>query len=136
MIKTESEIERDFFHLIKGSALGAAVHGSVFRSEMRQPDAATEDIVVKFLSGTDAQIQTGLIILNIYVPDVPFGSNGRTVADKQRIEQLQSLLRDFIEDDADTEYELRANATPRTVEAEGPPQHIICARIDFRRISL
>ena len=48
-MKTEKQIERDFYLLIKQSNLGAAIRGSIYRSEMRPADATSEDIIVKFL---------------------------------------------------------------------------------------
>lgn len=136
MVKTESEIERDFFMLVKASALGAALRGSVYRSEMRPADAATEDAVIKFLAGLDGQVQTGTVILNVYVPDVAHGPMGRAVADKARAAELQSLIRELVGGAADTEYLLEAVSTPTTAEADGIAQHVITARINFKRITL
>ena len=80
MKKTEIQIERDFYQLIKNSRLGAEIRGTVYRSEMRPADATCEDLIVKFLAGTDEQIQRGTVILNLYVPDINF-KDGRKVAD-------------------------------------------------------
>ena len=77
MKKTEIQIERDFYQFIKNSDLGAALRGTVYRSEMRPADATDEDLVVKFLAGTDEQIQRGTVVLNLYVPDIDY-TDGRT----------------------------------------------------------
>ena len=50
-VKTENQIERDFFSFVKGSNLGKALLGGVYRSGMRPNDAKTEDLVIKFLAG-------------------------------------------------------------------------------------
>ena len=39
MIKTETQIERDFYSFVKNSDLGKAIRGTVYRSEMRPTDA-------------------------------------------------------------------------------------------------
>ena len=53
--KTETEIERDFYRLVKASPLAAAISGSLYRKGMRPRNAQTEDIVVTFLSGEESQ---------------------------------------------------------------------------------
>ena len=96
-MKTEKQIERDFYSLISQSSLGAAIRGTIYRSEMRPRDAESEDIIIKFLSGLDGQIQQGVVILNVYVPDITMRSDGRKVEDKQRVAELEELIVDFIE---------------------------------------
>lgn len=134
MKKTEIQIERDFYQLIKNSKLGEAIRGTVYRSEMRPADATDEDLIVKFLAGTDEQIQRGTVILNLYVPDIDF-TDGRKVADKKRIGELQELILDFIETCDDTEYWITTDGTPYTTMNSDIEQHLIVARLKFQRIS-
>lgn len=134
MKKTEIQIERDFYHLIKDSQLGASIRGTVYRSEMRPTDATGEDLIVKFLAGTDEQIQRGTVILNLYVPDINF-TDGRKVADKQRIGELQELILDFIENCEDTDYWIQSDGTPYSTMNPDIEQHLIVARLKFQRIS-
>ena len=134
-VKTEEQIERDFYTFVKKSKLGQSIKGSVYRDEMRPSDAETEDIIVKFLSGLDDQVQTGIVILNIYVPDLPYGTNGRKVKDHSRIAELQDLLQEWIDTEEDTEYLLSTDGTPTTILNEEIEQHLIYARIHFNRIT-
>lgn len=134
MKKTEIQIERDFYQLIKNSKLGEAIRGTVYRSEMRPADATDEDLIVKFLAGTDEQIQRGTVILNLYVPDIDF-TDGRKVADKKRIGELQELILDFIETCDDTDYWITTDGTPYTTMNSDIEQHLIVARLKFQRIS-
>ena len=134
MKKTEIQIERDFYQLIKNSRLGAEIRGTVYRSEMRPADATDEDLIVKFLSGTDEQIQRGTVILNLYVPDINF-KDGRKVADKKRIGVLQAMILDFIETCDDTDYLIASDGTPYSTMNPDIEQHLIVARIKFQRIS-
>lgn len=133
--KTEKQIERDFYTLIKASALGNGIKGTVYRSEMRPDDATTEDLVVKFLAGLDEQIQSGVVIINIYVPDKPYGKTGRLVEDKSRVEYLESLIQDFVNDNEDAEYLMQTDGTPASTSIEGIEQHLIYARIKFNRLA-
>lgn len=133
--KTETQIERDFFLLVKQSPLGQAIKGAVYRSEMRPPNAETEDLVVKFYTGVDGQVQEGTVIFDIYVPDVPHGKSGRKVSDKQRIGELQELIQSFVNDSTDTEYKMKTETSPYTVEVEDIEQHCIKTRIKFNRLA-
>lgn len=133
--KTEMQIERDFFVFVKNSSLGKAIKGAVYRSEMRPANATTEDLIVKFYTGIDGQVQTGTVILDIYVPDIPYGTDGRKVSDKARIGELQELIQSFVDDNADTEYLMETETSPYTIEVEGIEQHCIKTRIKFNRLA-
>lgn len=135
-MKTEKQIERDFYLLIKQSNLGAAIRGSIYRSEMRPKDAESEDIIVKFLSGLDGQIQQGVVILNVYVPDITLRSDGRRVEDKERVAELEELIVDFIENNGSTEYLIESDLTPTSMLNEELEQHLIYARLRFQRLSV
>lgn len=133
MIKTEIQIERDFYSFVENSDLGKAIEGKVYRSEMRPADAKTEDLVIKFLAGLDGQIQTGVVILNLYVPDIPFGSDGKYAPNKSRIGELEELILSFIESAGDDEYLLESDGSPSTVYNDEIEQHFIYSRIKFQR---
>ena len=134
MKKTEIQIERDFYQFIKDSDLGAALRGTVYRSEMRPTDATDEDLVVKFLAGTDEQIQRGTVVLNLYVPDIDY-TDGRKVADKKRIGELQELILDFVDTCDDNDYLIELDGTPYSTTNTDIEQHLIVARLKFQRIS-
>ena len=135
MVKTEQQIERDFYFFIKDSPLGKAVKGGVYRSDMRPDNAHTEDLVVKFLAGLDEQVQSGVVIVNVYVPDVPYQKTARKVSDKSRIGELQALIQSFVNDNANTEYRMQTDVSPTTMAVEGVEQHVVYARIRFYRLS-
>ena len=134
MIKTEMQIERDFYSFVKNSDLGKAIKGKVYRPEMRPANATTEDLIVKFLAGLDEQVQTSEVIFNLYVPDIPH-ADGRMVPDKNRIGKLEELLLAFVETAGGTEYWLETDTTPTTMRNEEIEQHFIYARIKFNRIT-
>ena len=133
-VKTEIEVERDFYSFIRNGSLGNAIRGEVYRPDMRPTNAKTEDLIVKFLAGLDEQIQTGVVILNIYVPDTK-NSDGRMVRDAARIGELEGAIRDFINENDETEYWMESDGTPTSIKNEEIGQWCITARIHFRRIS-
>lgn len=135
MVKTEQQIERDFYSFIKDSPLGKAVKGGVYRSDMRPDNAHTEDLVVKFLAGLDEQVQSGVVIVNVYVPDVHYQKTARKVSDKARIGELQALIQSFVNDNANTEYRMQTDVSPTTMAVEDVEQHVVYARIRFYRLS-
>lgn len=134
MIKTEQQIERDFYSFIKESSLGKAIKGSIYRPDMRPADAKTEDLVVKFYTGIDEQIQSGTVIIDIYIPDVK-NTDGRMVRNFGRIGVLQDEILSFVNNNDDTEYLMETETTPYSVEVEGIDQHCVKARIKFQRLS-
>lgn len=133
-VKTEIEVERDFYSFIVNGSLGNAIRGSVYRPDMRPANATTEDLIVKFLAGLDEQIQTGVVILNLYVPDTK-NQDGRLVRDAARIGILQKAIRSFVDDNDNTEYWMETDGTPTSMKNEEIGQWCITARIHFRRLS-
>lgn len=133
-MKTEIEIERDFYAMLKASELGKAVKGGLYRSMMRPANSTAEDIVLKLLSGTDGQFQEGVVILNIYVPAVS-RADGSQVPDQSRIGTLQRLYLDFIETADMTDYWIESDSTPQTILNEEISQYLIYCRIHYKRIS-
>ena len=100
-MKTEMQIERDFYTFIKESPIVAAIRGNIYRSEMRPANATTEDAIVKFLAGNDAQTQSGIVLLHVYVPDIVM-TDGRKVAYKMLIGEIEELILNFVRDSENT----------------------------------
>lgn len=135
-IKTKNEIERDFFAFIKGSNLGRAIRGTLYRRTAERPSGAKqEDAVCVLLAGYDAQVQTGTMVLNIFVPDTP-DTDGRLIPNLPRIGELEDMVQAFKEGDHGTEYDIRKEgATPTDTHLDEASESVIIARIEFRRIS-
>lgn len=133
MIKSEQNIERDFYSLIANSELGNSVKGGIYRDGMRPANSAAEDLVLKFLSGMDNQIQTGIVIINLYVPDITYSEHEYPVKDNKRIAELEDLLLSFVNDNKNSEYWIETDSSPVTMLDEQINQHLIYARIAFRR---
>lgn len=132
MARTENDIERDFYALAKASALGRAVRGGVYRRGMRPAGSAAEDLTVGFLSGLDGDVQTGIVVLRVYVPDVT-AADGRQYPDKGRIGQLQRLVQELVDEiPRTTAYCVATDGTPTTERDEDIKQHFVYARLKFK----
>ena len=134
-IKTDTQIEKDFYHFVKESPIATAIGGSVLRDGMRKRNAKTEDAVVIFNAGLDGQIQDGFIVINVFVPKKPFGKDTEPVKDIGRVDTLEQVIRDWQDSFNDSEYLLPDNERPTIQCLEDPTTHdtYICVRIKFRR---
>lgn len=135
MKKSEKNIEKDLFRLIKASPLAEMVTGKVYRAGMRPDNSQLEDIIVKFLVGAEGQIQTGVVILNIYVPDITQKGFTRKVENTARVEEIEDAVIAFVKDCADTEYLYEFDDTMLSIEVEEIGQHAISARIHYQRFT-
>lgn len=136
MEKTEKQIEKDVFRIIRDSELKAVIGGVVYRDGMRPKNATTEDIVVKFLTGIDGQEQSGVVLVHIYVPDIKSPSgDGELVPNITRIDLLEEKANSLLSSLEDTEYLFEKDGTPRSYPAEGIDQQFINVRIKYRRKS-
>ena len=135
--KTAKEIQTDIFDLIKASPLANAISGGVYRAGLRPRDSKLEDITVSFVSGLPNQIQTGIIAICIYVPDIdPYG-NGAFVEDGARTELLERLSQNWLDTipARSTDYVLRLQDTITTIEDEEIKQHFVSVMLHYEYCS-
>lgn len=135
MIKAEKHIERDLFTMLKASSLAEEISGEVFREGQRPDGRSVEDVVVRFLAGTDGQIQSGTVVLNVYVTDIVSVPAKKPVEDIARVEMLENLILEFVRGNRSSEYLLSTSVSPTSYEVPGIGQHVIAARIDFQRVT-
>lgn len=136
MEKTEKQIEKDVFRIIRDSELKAVIGGVVYRDGMRPKNAKTEDIVVKFLTGIDGQEQSGIVLIHIYVPNIKSPSgDGELVPNITRIGQLEEIANIMISSLESDEYLFEKDDTPRSYPADGIEQQFINVRLHYRRKS-
>lgn len=133
MAKTENQIERDFYTITKNT-LGNIIRGDVYRRGMRPDNAKTEDCIAKFLGGVDEQIQTGTVVLNIYVPYIPY-QDGRRGEDLNRIGELEEQLNEILSEIENTDYDISKETTPKSYQMDDIEQTIIAVRLRFQRLN-
>lgn len=97
MIKTGKQVQSDILTLIKNTTLSSMVTGGVYRNGYRPRDSKLEDIVVTFTTGLAEQIQTGVVTVNIYVPDIDPYTNGVLVENGSRTNALEIAAQAWVE---------------------------------------
>ncbi len=133
-MKTGHDIQHEIYTLLQGSALALSVTGDVYKNGYRPRDSKLEDIVVTFTQSTAAQIQDGVVTVNIYVPDVDPRSDGTWVEDGERTAELERGLLTWLEgiDRSTTELRLTPQQPPFTMADETALQHFVTLRIRFQ----
>lgn len=131
-IKTEKQIEKDIFRIIKASPINTMIGGTLYRKGMRPRNAKTEDAVVAFLSGLDGQFQTGVVLLNIYVPMTQNASSDK-ITDISRVETLEDTVKDFFDECSEVNYLFELRETPYSEDLDEIDQTRINVRIHYTR---
>lgn len=131
-IKTEKQIEKDIFRIIKASPINTMIGGKLYRKGMRPRNAKTEDAVVAFLSGLDGQFQTGVVLLNIYVPMTQNASSDK-ITDISRVETLEAAVKDFFDECSEVNYLFELRETPYSEDLDEIEQTRINVRIHYTR---
>lgn len=131
MKKTGGEIEQYFYEIVKNSIVKTTISGSLYRAGLRPINANTEDAVVSFVAGLDEEIQTGVLNLNVYVPNIT--SNKASVIDITRCTEIEVILNAFVESlSISGDYVFKKDKTIQTFPVEGIEQHFVNCRIKFK----
>lgn len=133
MAKTSKQIQGDIYRLLKDSTLYSMISGEVYRQGYRPRDSRKEDAVVIFTTGVPDQIQTGVVTLNIYVPDIDPYNNGLMVEDGERTEQIERLAGQWVESLTTDKscYKFKLQQTIYTEEEAEINQHFIVVKLRY-----
>lgn len=133
MAKTGKQIQGDIYRLFKGSTLYTMISGDVYRNGYRPRDSRLEDAVVIFTAGLPDQIQTGVVTVNIFVPDIDPYDNGVFVEDGQRTEELERLAQAWVDSltAAVSCYKFKLMQTIYTEEEADINQHFIVVKLGY-----
>ncbi len=128
--KTESQILTDMYQFVKSSVLATVVNGKVYKSKQRPCNSEKEDIVINLVSGTPAQIQTGVININIFIPDKHNG--GAMVCDERRCREIEAVAEEWVEGIEDFDgYRLELDKMIGKMQYEDKRQHFVNIRLKF-----
>ena len=131
MKKTASEVINDLFKVIKSSPISKEVAGSVYKAGQRPLNSLKEDIVINFLTGTADQIQTGVVNVNVFVPNID-NSSGNTVCNTSRCRAIESKMGGWVDGLEDFDgYRLSLDEMIRTMPYEDGKQHFVNVRLKF-----
>lgn len=135
MAKTAKQIEGYVYRLLRDSTLYTMVTGEVYRRGTRPRDSKLEDIVVSFTAGNTAQVQTGVVTVNIFVPDVDPYDNGVMVENGERIEELEAAAQQWFNGvrNSVTEYKFELKNTIYTEEDPTIGQHFVVLKLHYER---
>ena len=133
MAKTGKQVQGDIYRLFKGSTLYTMISGDVYRNGYRPRDSRLEDAVVIFTAGLPDQIQTGVVTVNIFVPDIDPYDNGVFVEDGQRTEELERLAQAWVDrlTAAVSCYKFKLMQTIYTEEEADINQHFIVVKLGY-----
>lgn len=133
MAKTSKQVEGDIYQLLKDSTLYTMISGEVYRRGMRPKDSQLEDAVVYFIAGIPAQIQTGVVSVLIFVPDIDPNDDGVFVEDTERTEQIERYAQEWV-DSLTAEvscYKFHLEQTIQTSEEADIHQHTVEVRLGY-----
>lgn len=135
-MKASKQIERDIYRIVSNSSLKDIVNGHFYRVGMRPQKSVSEDVVVAFLTGLHGQEQAGIVLIQVFVPDILSPISGEIVEDIARIGLLESAFMEFIESLENEDYLFYLDSTPQSYPAEnGIGQHFINIRLKYRIIN-
>ena len=134
MAKTGKQVQGDVYQMLKDSALCSMISGAVYRGGYRPRDSHKEDVVVIFTAGIPDQIQTGVVTVNIFVPDIDPYDNGVLVEDGERTAELERYAQEWVDGLSATKscYQFKLQQTITTMEEPDINQHFIVVRISYR----
>ena len=90
-LKTSRNIQGDVWAMLQSSVIQQNITGGIYRDGMRPRDSRLEDAVVMFTSGSAAQIQEGVVTVNIFVSDIDLKGDGQYVEDGFRCEEIEGF---------------------------------------------
>lgn len=133
MAKTSKQIQGDVYKLLKNSFIAKQISGDVYRNGFRPRDSKLEDAVVIFTAGLPNEIQTGVVTINIYVPDITPFDNGLYVEDGERTEEIEILAEKWVKsltvDKSCYRFKLQ-----QTIYTESEPkinQHFVVVKLHY-----
>lgn len=131
---TSKRVQGDIYRLLKRSSLAASLSGQVYRQGMRPRDSRQEDAVVIFTTGLPDQVQSGVVTVNIFVPDVEGVGTGVLEEDGKRCEEIEAAAAAWVKTlTADKScYRLSLQQTIYTEAEPETNQHFVVVKLKYR----
>lgn len=132
--KTGKQIEGDIYAMLRNSTLSTMISGGVYRKGYRPKDSKLEDAIVIFTGGFSTEIQTGVVTVNIYVPDIDPYDNGTLVEDGGRTAELELLAKEWVKSLTldRSNYNFSLSQTIYTEEEPSINQHFVVVKLAYR----
>ena len=133
MPKTSRQIQGDVYRKLLKSPIAETITGGVYREGLRPRDSPNEDAVVIFTAGVTGDIQSGVVTINIFVPDIDPYDNGVLTEDSARTEEIERAAQRWVDSlsTRDSNYRFRLQQTIVTDEAPELHEHFIVVRLEY-----
>ena len=134
MDKTAKQVQTDIINLLERSELVSEISGDVYRSGYRPRDSRLEDAIVIFTTGLPDEIETGVVTINVFVPDIDPFNNGVLVEDGERTSALEVLAQSWV-DSLSAAMSNYAFELQQTIYTEAEPdinQHFVVVKLKYR----
>lgn len=133
MPKTSRQIQGDVYRKLLKSPIAETITGGVYREGLRPRDSPNEDAVVIFTAGVTGDIQSGVVTINIFVPDIDPYDNGVLTEDSARTEEIERAAQRWVDSlsTRDSNYRFRLQQTITTDEAPERHEHFIVVRLEY-----
>lgn len=134
MAKTAKQVQTDIINLLERSELVSEISGDVYRSGYRPRDSRLEDAIVIFTTGLPDEIETGVVTINVFVPDIDPFNNGVLVEDGERTSALEALAQSWV-DSLSAAMSNYAFELQQTIYTEAEPdinQHFVVVKLKYR----
>jgi hypothetical protein len=133
MPKTSRQIQGDVYRKLLKSPIAETITGGVYREGLRPRDSPNEDAVVIFTAGVTGDIQSGVVTINIFVPDIDPYDNGVLTEDSARTEEIERAAQRWVDSlsTRDSNYRFRLQQTITTDEAPELHEHFIVVRLEY-----
>ena len=120
---TAQQLEDHLYALVKAYDWG--VSGEVYHGGMRPRDSRLENIIVSYVSGLAGEVQSAILYVNIYVPDIDPYANGVLVQDMGRTAALEGKAQEFAATLTDSQFKWELYGNIHTTEAIDIKQHAV-----------
>lgn len=138
MARTGKQIQGDIYKFLRDSALAKAISGEVYRNGYRPRDSRMEDAVVTFTAGLPDEMQSGVVTVNIYVPDIDSDADGTWIEDGTRTLELEVMAQEWVDSlTADrSNYKFKLQQTIYTEEDTNIHQHFVVIKLGYNLFDL
>lgn len=131
---TGYQIVDDVIGLLKGTPVVSEAKGGIYHGGQRPRDSQKEDIVVIYTTADAGQFQSGVVTVNVYVPDIRSSHRGVLVTDIRRCGVIEAALRSSVDsltaDKSGYLFELREAV--HTQRDDDIQQSFVVAHIGFK----
>lgn len=138
MSVTASQVQTVVYDFLRESNLAKELSGEVYRRGYRPRDSKLEDAEVIFTTGLPGDIDTGVVTINIYCPDIDPYNNGVKVEDGQRICEIERAAADWVKSlsASRSNYLFTLKEAIRSVSDTDISQHFVVIKLDYRYYNL